>query len=72
MVECPCTRAARSGTLSVLALSSRFDGLWTTVAYVRFDYLSVLALSSRFDGPVVFVLHIGSSQAFSTRSVESF
>ena len=37
--------------LSVLALSSRFDGPMTAVACPCTKILSVLALSSRFDGP---------------------
>ena len=36
--------------LSVLALSSRFDGLAVSVAVAVAVVLSVLALSSRFDG----------------------
>ena len=36
--------------LSVLALSSRFDGLGRLLARQRHHHLSVLALSSRFDG----------------------
>ena len=41
-----------SSPLSVLALSSRFDGLpFFATARVP-DFLSVLALSSRFDGPM--------------------
>ena len=36
--------------LSVLALSSRFDGRWVYVNPPAGGRLSVLALSSRFDG----------------------
>ena len=39
--------------LSVLALSSRFDGpLPNPQSFISRSFLSVLALSSRFDGPV--------------------
>ena len=58
--------------LSVLALSSRFDGPNSYIPAGRRGCLSVLALSSRFDGraaPVSIALDDGS---FSTRSVESF
>ena len=37
-------------SLSVLALSSRFDGLTTAWTGILAVFLSVLALSSRFDG----------------------
>ena len=40
----------RKDFLSVLALSSRFDGRVCTSKSQRPDPLSVLALSSRFDG----------------------
>ena len=39
--------------LSVLALSSRFDGRRLRSYRERDDSLSVLALSSRFDGPII-------------------
>ena len=39
-----------SQKLSVLALSSRFDGLLLALSRYRRGILSVLALSSRFDG----------------------
>ena len=58
--------------LSVLALSSRFDGLLTRPATVNRRGLSVLALSSRFDGRMVQPLHRRHHPSFSTRSVESF
>ena len=58
--------------LSVLALSSRFDGR-SLVDDLRLSMrLSVLALSSRFDGPPVSVIWVGAVGSFSTRSVESF
>ena len=59
--------------LSVLALSSRFDGrppLATTA--VQVSGLSVLALSSRFDGLLLLPHTVYFSESFSTRSVESF
>ena len=34
--------------------------------------LSVLALSSRFDGQIKYLIRVGYSKTFSTRSVESF
>ena len=65
---------ANAKALSVLALSSRFDG---PVAEIEAELLkmplSVLALSSRFDGLMIQscqVIYI--RQSFSTRSVESF
>ena len=39
--------------LSVLALSSRFDGPASVGNYILSDNLSVLALSSRFDGQLM-------------------
>ena len=57
--------------LSVLALSSRFDG-HSLVRLYRFpNSLSVLALSSRFDG-LGSLPHQHRRITFSTRSVESF
>ena len=38
--------------LSVLALSSRFDGRRPSRGDMHHPALSVLALSSRFDGPI--------------------
>ena len=59
--------------LSVLALSSRFDGQETGSLFGDFQLnLSVLALSSRFDGPRDRTSISGSCSTFSTRSVESF
>ena len=58
--------------LSVLALSSRFDGQHVGGWSDRSKELSVLALSSRFDGPTGGVLLVGCYWSFSTRSVESF
>ena len=45
-----------SRCLSVLALSSRFDGPMSFVVLCVALILSVLALSSRFDGPVYRVM----------------
>ena len=42
----------RAGELSVLALSSRFDGRHRGPRPSEYPLLSVLALSSRFDGPL--------------------
>ena len=58
--------------LSVLALSSRFDGLMYGASWNSPVFLSVLALSSRFDGPCSFMRFMLLSRSFSTRSVESF
>ena len=58
--------------LSVLALSSRFDGLLNQEVKETPALLSVLALSSRFDGQK-FPQSLGYyERSFSTRSVESF
>ena len=58
--------------VSVLALSSRFDGRLLKDRCHAAEAVSVLALSSRFDGhPQVYAVHLLSSR-FSTRSVESF
>ena len=51
MVHSRDSAQAGSWVLSVLALSSRFDGLFTTRLRACDENLSVLALSSRFDGP---------------------
>ena len=58
--------------VSVLALSSRFDGRARNCLLAWRDPVSVLALSSRFDG--LNTRHPKSAQrpCFSTRSVESF
>ena len=64
--------ACGAGALSVLALSSRFDGLRTILLRGADGTLSVLALSSRFDGRRVVPHIIMPSISFSTRSVESF
>ena len=58
--------------LSVLALSSRFDGPSAMAALGATAGLSVLALSSRFDGQnsILYLSELGKT--FSTRSVESF
>ena len=58
--------------LSVLALSSRFDGRVQTSGIRLYRALSVLALSSRFDGQHLFAMMFVPMGAFSTRSVESF
>ena len=58
--------------LSVLALSSRFDGLPVYLLKSRDVKLSVLALSSRFDGQPPCQVGGLLLRAFSTRSVESF
>ena len=58
--------------LSVLALSSRFDGLCSVKYLALLIALSVLALSSRFDGHVKHVAVAQKLVSFSTRSVESF
>ena len=64
---------ANHTSLSVLALSSRFDGPYLTVRKQRAKRnLSVLALSSRFDGPVLVTDTGDAAHTFSTRSVESF
>ena len=64
-------RSGKRG-LSVLALSSRFDGRSQAANGPCRRELSVLALSSRFDGlddsPFLLVVVL----TFSTRSVESF
>ena len=59
-------------SLSVLALSSRFDGLVCPAARHAAASLSVLALSSRFDGRRQARVESVNGQCFSTRSVESF
>ena len=58
--------------LSVLALSSRFDGPPVLVWPAPYQQLSVLALSSRFDGQRIRSRVSASYTSFSTRSVESF
>ena len=58
--------------LSVLALSSRFDGLFNVRRASGHPHLSVLALSSRFDGRSEWDQQECLSKSFSTRSVESF
>ena len=59
-------------SLSVLALSSRFDGPGARDAGDARSDLSVLALSSRFDGRRVGHEQAAVDATFSTRSVESF
>ena len=58
--------------LSVLALSSRFDGRPQPPAGRCPARLSVLALSSRFDGHSLVTPGSFCTRSFSTRSVESF
>ena len=58
--------------LSVLALSSRFDGRCGLTGIVPPALLSVLALSSRFDGRRTALALTIPPRSFSTRSVESF
>ena len=59
--------------LSVLALSSRFDGPYAYLTHFRSNRaLSVLALSSRFDGQIQRTWKARNPRSFSTRSVESF
>ena len=58
--------------LSVLALSSRFDGHRPMHFLCIAKSLSVLALSSRFDGRYLAPMDVFAPIAFSTRSVESF
>ena len=58
--------------VSVLALSSRFDGLLLRQQGRIAISVSVLALSSRFDGLPQPFFPSQPSQCFSTRSVESF
>ena len=50
MVPCPLFAMLSFFHLSVLALSSRFDGPLPAAAEIPLPCLSVLALSSRFDG----------------------
>ena len=66
------TGLRRSADLSVLALSSRFDGLPSILPRHALLFLSVLALSSRFDGQKPFCVTHPAASPFSTRSVESF
>ena len=58
--------------VSVLALSSRFDGRQANLEYLYDQSVSVLALSSRFDGLGTSTCGQPFNFAFSTRSVESF
>ena len=62
----------RHHILSVLALSSRFDGRIGLRTLSMCFSLSVLALSSRFDGLATPPTRGNTPCAFSTRSVESF
>ena len=58
--------------VSVLALSSRFDGQCCPLPWASWRPVSVLALSSRFDGHLSFEKLVSIPLRFSTRSVESF
>ena len=72
MVAIPWRGGGTPGALSVLALSSRFDGLVIVTDEDAAIFLSVLALSSRFDGLRLQFLLNDCADPFSTRSVESF
>ena len=50
MVVCLAAVPGQQCCLSVLALSSRFDGRILSGSQMKRESLSVLALSSRFDG----------------------
>ena len=52
MVTCIKHIGYRRAHVSVLALSSRFDGPGRSGAEIDSAAVSVLALSSRFDGPI--------------------
>ncbi len=58
--------------VSVLALSSRFDGHLIVRFCQSSVFVSVLALSSRFDGHSSHTHRLSPIAGFSTRSVESF
>ena len=72
MVLATCSGILAGPSLSVLALSSRFDGLPWRVRWPASFSLSVLALSSRFDGLIPIRTALRLLDTFSTRSVESF
>ena len=72
MVTSEKSPAMRQHPLSVLALSSRFDGRTAADRSKDVDQLSVLALSSRFDGHLEYLRLERNKLSFSTRSVESF
>ena len=72
MVNVSYRNAHQQETLSVLALSSRFDGRELQAAVDAITGLSVLALSSRFDGQCIRFSPFVGDRSFSTRSVESF
>ena len=72
MVNLDFLNAGREYALSVLALSSRFDGPKRMLYELLILFLSVLALSSRFDGQTQHQPHDLHLFPFSTRSVESF
>ena len=72
MVAEVAVSSTRRPFLSVLALSSRFDGRESQRIQAHILELSVLALSSRFDGRAIKSTQTLPPRAFSTRSVESF
>ena len=72
MVVSSRTVAIARLSLSVLALSSRFDGQLAAARRRNRRHLSVLALSSRFDGLGDCTTRQPPGTSFSTRSVESF
>ena len=72
MVMCRLIEDWNFPTVSVLALSSRFDGHPVAIFYRHREKVSVLALSSRFDGPGGRGTSVYGGNGFSTRSVESF
>ena len=72
MVLQPCAPLLPPTQLSVLALSSRFDGRRALDTSGASRVLSVLALSSRFDGLFESACMVYNVKTFSTRSVESF
>ena len=73
MVATYLSTEVKTNRLSVLALSSRFDGpLVECIEQELLLPLSVLALSSRFDGQIRAEPVAALYEPFSTRSVESF
>ena len=72
MVICCNDARLPSSAVSVLALSSRFDGQKRHRIHALNLKVSVLALSSRFDGRRTKGFPEESHSGFSTRSVESF
>ena len=70
MVVPRLTPPSSSPSLSVLALSSRFDGRHTELTLGRSFRLSVLALSSRFDGHAT-MMHWTKRQSLSVLALSS-